>query len=139
MLLTKENITKIIPQQFPFVMVDNLISVNEIGFKSIFKVEESNFFFKDGKLQEPALIENIAQTVAAGFGYIDKESGGKPKIGFIGGISKLKIFELPLLNTLIETTIYYLHQFEKVYLIKGESFCCGKLLIECEMKIVVQE
>ena len=139
MLLTKENITKIIPQQFPFVMVDNLVSADEKGFKSTFKVEESNLFFKDGKLQEPALIENIAQTVAAGFGYIDREAGGKPKIGFIGGISKLKIHALPLLNKTIETSVTHLHQFENIYLIKGENYCDGKLLVECEIKIVVEE
>jgi len=139
MLLTKENITKIIPQQFPFVMVDNLVSADETGFKSTFKVEESNLFLKDGKLQEPALIENIAQTVAAGFGYVDKQGGGKPKIGFIGGISKLKIHALPLLNKTIETNVIHLHQFENIYLIRGENFCDGDLLVECEMKIVIEK
>jgi len=139
MLLTKENITEIIPQQAPFVMVDNLVSADETGFKSTFKVEENNLFLKDGKLQEPALIENIAQTVAAGFGFVDKQAGGKPKIGFIGGISKLNIHELPTLNKTIETTVTHLHQFENIYLIKGENFCDGELLVTCEMKIVVQE
>ncbi|PJA06186.1 MAG: hypothetical protein COX70_10020 [Flavobacteriales bacterium CG_4_10_14_0_2_um_filter_32_8] len=139
MLLTKENITEIIPQQAPFVMVDNLVSADETGFKSTFKVEENNLFLKDGKLQEPALIENIAQTVAAGFGFVDKQAGGKPKIGFIGGISKLNIHALPTLNKTIETTVTHLHQFENIYLIKGENFCDGELLVTCEMKIVVQE
>lgn len=139
MLLTKENITKIIPQQFPFVMVDNLVSADEKEFKSTFKVEENNLFFKDGKLQEPALIENIAQTVAAGFGYVDKQGGGKPKIGFIGGISKLVVHSLPSLNKTIETSVTQLHQFENIYLIKGENFCDGGLLVECEMKIVIEK
>lgn len=139
MLFTKENITKIIPQQIPFVMVDNLVSADETGFKSTFKVEVSNLFIKDGKLQEAALIENIAQTVAAGFGYVDKQAGGKPKIGFIGGISKLSVHALPALNNTIETTVTQLHQFENIYLIKGENFCDGELLVTCEMKIVVQE
>jgi len=139
MLLTKENITEIIPQQAPFVMVDNLVSADETGFKSTFKVEENNLYLKDGKLQEPALIENIAQTVAAGFGFVDKQAGGKPKIGFIGGISKLNIHALPTLNKTIETTVTHLHQFENIYLIKGENFCDGELLVTCEMKIVVQE
>jgi predicted hotdog family 3-hydroxylacyl-ACP dehydratase len=139
MLLTKENITKIIPQQVPFVMVDNLLVADEKGFKSTFKVEDTNIFFKADKLQEPALIENIAQTVAAGFGYVNQQAGGEPKIGFIGGISKLKIHALPSLNTKIETTVTHLHRFENIYLVKGENFCNGELLVECEMKIVVQE
>ncbi|MBW6481804.1 MAG: hypothetical protein K0B10_01970 [Vicingaceae bacterium] len=138
MLLNKENITEIIPQKAPFVMVDNLISADEHGFKSSFQVRKDNIFFKDEKLQEPALIENIAQTVAAGFGYVDRQVGGEPKLGFIGAISKLKVHALPTLNSEIITIIKHLYQFENVYLVKGENFCKNQLLVECEMKIVVQ-
>ncbi|PIQ15088.1 MAG: hypothetical protein COW67_10250 [Flavobacteriales bacterium CG18_big_fil_WC_8_21_14_2_50_32_9] len=138
MLLNKENITEIIPQKAPFVMVDNLISADENGFKSSFQVRNDNIFFKDKKLQEPALIENIAQTVAAGFGYVDRQTGGEPKIGFIGAISKLKVHVLPTLNSEITTIVKHLYQFENVYLVKGENFCENQLLVECEMKIVVQ-
>tara|TARA_R110001592_G_scaffold79111_3_gene237020 strand:- start:8971 stop:9390 length:420 start_codon:yes stop_codon:yes gene_type:complete len=139
MLLNKENITKIIPQQHPFVMVDSLIIADKTGFKSTFKVLDNNIFFNDGKLQEPALIENIAQTVAAGFGFIDNLNNEKPKVGYIGGISKLKIHHLPELNSEIETSIVHLYQFENIHLVKGESFSNGERLMECEMKIVVQE
>ncbi len=138
MLLNKENITEIIPQKAPFVMIDNLISADEHGFKSSFQVRNDNIFFKDEKLQEPALIENIAQTVAAGFGYVDRQAGGEPKLGFIGAISKLKVHALPTLNSEITTIVKHLYQFENVYLVKGENFCKNQLLVECEMKIVVQ-
>lgn len=138
MLLNKENITSIIPQKEPFVMVHNLVMADEKQFKSTFSVNGDNLFLEEDVLQEPSLIENIAQTVAAGFGYLDKANGGKPKIGFIGGISKLKVHHLPQLNQTIETIITHLYQFENIYLVKGENFCDGELLVECEMKIVVQ-
>lgn len=139
MLLKKNNITKIIPQQPPFVMVDNLLKANEQGFESTFIVNEDNIFFSENKLQEPALIENIAQTVAAGFGFIDKQTGGKPKIGFIGSVAKLKLHNLPDLGDLIKTKVVLLHQFENIHLVKGENYANGALLVECEMKIVVQQ
>jgi predicted hotdog family 3-hydroxylacyl-ACP dehydratase len=138
MLLNKENITSIIPQKEPFVMVHNLISADEKEFKSTFRIEDDNLFLSGTTLQEPSLIENIAQTVAAGFGYMDKSNGGEPKIGFIGAVSKLKVHRLPSLNQEINTVITHLYQFESIYLIKGENFCDGELLVECEMKIVVQ-
>lgn len=138
MLLNKENITEIIPQKAPFVMIDNLLNADENGFNSSFQVRKENIFFKDEKLQEPALIENIAQTVAAGFGYVDRQAGGEPKIGFIGAISKLKVHALPKLDTQINTIVTHLYQFENVYLVKGENYCGQELLVECEMKIVVQ-
>ena len=137
MLLTKEETANIIPQKPPFVMIDSLLSADEKSFTTSFIAEETNLFSKDGKLQEPALIENIAQTVAAGFSYIDRQKGGEPKIGFIGGISKLKINHLPNIGDKITTTVTLQYQFENIYLVKGENFVKNKPLVECEMKIVV--
>ena len=139
MLLTRENITAIIPQKFPFVMVDNVLFADEKKIESSFTVRPDNIFIENNQLKEPALIENIAQTVAAGFGYIGHKAGGKHKIGFIGAISKLKVHNLPDVNAEINTIVSHLHQFENVHLIKGENFSKGQLLVECEMKIVVQE
>ena len=45
---------------------------------------------KDNRLTEPALIENIAQTCAAGFGYLGSQTEGQPRIGYIGAISDLR-------------------------------------------------
>ena len=139
MLLTKEETAEIIPQKVPFVMIESLLSVNEKSFTTNFIAQETNVFSKKGKLQEPALIENIAQTVAAGFSYIGKKEGGEPKIGFIGAISKLKIHQLPNMGDEITTTVTLQHQFENIYLVKGENFVENAPLVECEMKIVVLE
>ncbi|PCJ00887.1 MAG: hypothetical protein COB15_02090 [Flavobacteriales bacterium] len=139
MLLSKEQTTEIIPQKAPFIMIDSLLSANEIDFKSSFVAMEQNIFSENGKLQEPALIENIAQTVAAGFSYVGQQQGGPPKIGFIGAISKLKVHQLPNIGDEINTTVTHLHKFENIYLIRGENYVNGNLLVECEMKIVVQE
>lgn len=139
MLLTKEETANIIPQKVPFVMVDSLLAVDDKSFTSTFIAEENNIFSKNGKLQEPALIENIAQTVAAGFSYIGQQEGGEPKIGFIGAISKLKIHQLPSIGEEITTTVTQQHKFENIHLIRGENYVGNNLLVECEMKIVVQE
>ena len=137
MLLTKEETAKIIPQKVPFVMIDSLVAVDDKTFTSNFIAQENNLFSKDGKLYEPALIENIAQTVAAGFSFVDRQKGGEPKVGFIGGISKLKIHHLPNVGDEITTKVSLQHQFENIYLIKGENFVGNTPLVECEMKIVV--
>jgi 3-hydroxyacyl-[acyl-carrier-protein] dehydratase len=64
---------------------------------------------------------------------------GKAKIGFIGAISRLEVFELPAINTTITTIVTPLHQLGNIYLVKGESFLEGRILLGCEMKIVVSE
>jgi 3-hydroxyacyl-[acyl-carrier-protein] dehydratase len=137
MLLNEKNIESVIPQRSPFVMISDLLKANNVNFESDFLIRKENIFIKNGLLQEPALIENIAQTCAAGFGYLNQQSGGKPMLGFIGAISKVKVHKLPEEDNRITTTITVMHQLENIYLVKGENYCGSEKLLECEMKIVV--
>ena len=87
---------------------------------------------------EPALIENIAQTCAAGFGFLaSREEHGKLSLGFIGAISKLEVFALPKLHDKINTRVVVTYQLANIFVVKGENFWEGKKLLECEMKIVL--
>jgi predicted hotdog family 3-hydroxylacyl-ACP dehydratase len=137
MKITREQIAEIIPQKAPFVMIDNLVEATGEMFESNFTVRNENIFLRDNQLTEPALIENIAQTCAAGFASLQKDQQGEPKIGFIGGITKLQVHSLPVIHEQVDTRVTVLYQLDQVFLVKGESFCSGKMLLECEMKIVV--
>ena len=137
MIVSKENIEDFIPHRPPFVMIDNLISVNEALFESDFSVSESNVLVESGFLQEAGLIENIAQTCAASFGFLDKEKDGQPKIGFIGAISRLELFELPPVTSKINTVVIPTHQLGNIIMVTGQNFLDGRMLLTCEMKIVI--
>ncbi|MDQ6477990.1 hypothetical protein [Dyadobacter sp. LHD-138] len=137
MIVTKEKIVDYIPHRSPFVMIDNLVSARADRFESDFFIEEDNVLVHSGFFEESGLIENIAQTCAAGFGYLDHQKGAEPKIGFIGAISKLEVFELPLAHSKINTIVTPTHQLGNIFLVKGENYCNGRKLLECEIKIVV--
>lgn len=137
MKIAKENITNYIPQRAPFVMIGNLVGAEETLLESDFLVEESNILCENGELSTPGLIENIAQTCAAGFGFLGHEKGEAPKGGFIGSISKMMAHSCPKIGELVETKVSVVTQFENIVLIKGESFSNGTPLLECEMKIVI--
>ena len=137
MKVSKENIKSFIPQRQPFIMIDNLLNASPTKFESDFEITSENIFLKNGILYEPALIENIAQTCAAGFGFVQSQFDGKPRLGFIGAVSKLEVHSLPNVNSIINTHVEVIHQLENIFLVKGENFCNGKKLIECEMKIVI--
>lgn len=137
MLVTKEKIAEIIPHRPPFVMIDNLLEVSESRFESDFFVRDDNILVRSGFFEESGLIENIAQTCAAGFGFLDREKEGEPRIGFIGAVSKLELFELPKVNSTIHTIVTPTHQLGNIFLVKGENYCNGRKLLECEIKIVV--
>lgn len=130
-------ILEFIPQREPFIMVHRVVSAEETKFVTQFEIKEDNIFLVDGILQEPALIENIAQSAAAGFGTLAKRNGGeKGGLGFIGSITRLVCHKLPPIGQTIETTVEVITQFGGITLIKGSNFSNKELLLECEMKIV---
>lgn len=139
MTVGKDAITRYIPHRAPFVMVDNLISATSERFESDFYITEDNMLAENGYFAETGLIENMAQTCAASFGYLDSEAAGEPKIGFIGAVSKVVVNELPPVGATIRTVVTPLHQLGNIYLVKGESFLDGRILLGCELKIVVTE
>ncbi len=135
MIINKEKIEAYIPQRAPFIMIDNLIEASAKLFKSDFKIEPENIFLDNGYLREFALIENIAQTASAGLAVTQNNTGaGKPG-GFLGGISKLKLYELPKVNDTIYTVVNLIAQLENLFLIKGINYLHGKMLMKCEMKL----
>ena len=136
-LIAKEHIETVLPHRNPFIFIDNLIDASTVEFKTDFIVQPDNIFIKNDILQEPALIENIAQTCAAGFGFLNRQSNGNATLGFIGAVTKLELFNLPVVNSMITTKAYVTYQFQNVFLVKGENYCNDKKLLECEMKIVI--
>ena len=139
MKVPQDSISQYIPHREPFIMIGSLVSVTADRFESEFLIEEHNMLAEDGRFTESGLLENIAQTCAASFGFLNREEAGEPKIGFIGAMTKVEVYELPPVNSTIRTIVVPLHQLGNIYLIKGESFVEGRILLGCEMKIVVTQ
>lgn len=137
MLIDKENIKTYIPQREPFILIDELVSADEKGFNSRFKVQTDTIFIENDTLSESALVENIAQTCAAGFGYLGSLSGGgEARLGFIGAVSRLEVFFSAKTRDQLETSVEIVNSFENIHLIEGIAKCNGVELLKCQMKIV---
>ena len=138
MLIDKEAIQNYIPQRAPFVMVDALVSATAEGFQSEYTIPEEHPLLNDDfSLAESAMVENLAQTCAAGFGFLNHSEGGEPKLGFIGAVSRLETFRLPKVNDKLETTISVISAFEAINLVEGSIFHKGEELLRCQLKIVI--
>lgn len=138
-LVQKEEINNYIPQKDPIVLIDTIDYCEGNLTKTSFKIEAEHVFVKDGCLQEPGLVENIAQTAAAKAGYEVKKLGLEPLLGFIGAIKDLKIYDLPAVGQTLQTTVEIKMEVMGVTLIYGYSEVNGKKIAECEMKIVIQK
>jgi predicted hotdog family 3-hydroxylacyl-ACP dehydratase len=138
-LITKENILNYIPQRDPICLVHNIYECTEESSKTGFKVEDGHFFVSNGELTEAGIVEHMAQSVAAGAGYMSSLKNLPPKVGFIVNIKDLMIHTLPKTGSEIITTVKLKAFVMNVTLVIINSSCNGKPVSECEMKIFIQE
>jgi hypothetical protein len=98
-------------------------------------VSGENIFVMNGLFREPGLIENIAQSAAAGVGYIYRNRKEVPPVGFIGAIKNLIIHFLPEAGSDLTTEVVTEHEVLNATLIRGRIFLHERIVAECEMKI----
>ena len=132
------NIGHLIPQKFPFVMVDTLVSFSKTDISSLFTIYNDNLFFLNDELSEPGLIENMAQTVALHTGYDFFLRGEEAPTGYIGSIKKIEIAKLPKVGEVISTHVNILQEFLGITLVEIKVFNENKEVIASgQMKTVI--
>ena len=129
------DILTLIPQRRPFVMIDRLLSFDEIESSTDFVIKEDNIFCKDGLFLETGIMENIAQTCAARIGYININNNESVKIGVIGSIKDLIITKLPKVGARLLTKVKVLSEVFAITLVEAEVYDNDELIAKCEMKI----
>lgn len=134
------NIGHLIPQKFPFVMVDTLVSFSKTDVTSSFKIKKGNLFFLNNELSEPGLIESMAQTVALHTGYDYFLRGEEAPTGYIGSIKKIEIEKLPKVGETITIHVNILQEFLGITLVEIKVFNENKdVMASGQMKTVIAE
>jgi predicted hotdog family 3-hydroxylacyl-ACP dehydratase len=128
-----------IPQKPPMVMVGKLLSVEGRRTLTSFTIREDNLFCEGKRFLEAGLIENIAQTAAAGSGYRSLMKNEPPLPGFIGGIKNLVIHSLPVAGDLLITEVSVEHEVFDATVIMGRISVNDKPVAECELKIFLSK
>jgi predicted hotdog family 3-hydroxylacyl-ACP dehydratase len=137
--MEKVNVLDLIPQRTPFVMVDEILQVDEKEASTTFYIAEGNVMSRSGKFRAGGIVENIAQTAAvlAGYGYCKR--GEEIPIGFIAGVKALIVKELPSIGDTVTTKIKLLKSLMNVLIIEGSmSNSEGKTLATSEIRIFIQ-
>ena len=124
-----------IPQKPPVVMIGKLLEVTDTRTVTSLLIRETNLFCSEGFLREPGLIENMAQTAAAGVGYVSKNAGKKLPVGFIGGLRNLHIYELPAVGREIRTEVTLEHEVFDATIVNGKIYLEEHCIADCELKI----
>ena len=101
-------------------MVDSFFGFEENRSYSGLTVTTDNLFCEAGRLQEPGIIEHIAQSAAARIGVIYTRQGEKVPLGFIGSVDIVQeVFDITLISAQVKTE--------------------EELIAECKMKIFIKK
>jgi len=136
-LLEKEAVENLIPQKFPFVMVDRMFSYSETGLVSGLKIQDSNIFLEENIFLEAGLIEHMAQSVALHTGYQFFLKNETAPTGYIGSIKDIQIKRLPQTNDTIQSNVTILQEFAGVTLVDIVTFLNDEEIANGQMKTVL--
>ena len=139
MIATGEALLALLPQRPPMVLIDALLTCADERTVSSFCVPADSVLVENGVLSEAGLIENIAQTAAAGAGYSYQQEGRPAPIGFIAAIRNLRVTGRPAVGTKLTTEVRVLNQVLEFSIVQGTVQAGDATFAECEMRIFIKD
>ena len=134
--MTTDDITSLIPQRPPILMVDRFSYEDDSLCHSELTLKEDNMFLHNGSMVPEGLLEHIAQTAAAHIGYRRKMAGEEVNLGFFGDIKRCTMGKrMPTVGQTVMTTMRVVSQVGNITMVSAESTSDGETLIECRMKL----
>ena len=130
------DIHTLIPQQAPFVMVGELLYADDTTTRTRFVVSADNPLVDRGHFTAGGLLENIAQTVAAGSGYMALQSGQTVAPGHIVSVTRFAVRSLPAPGDELFTESTIRTRIPDIIVISGRVTCNAVEIATCEMQIL---
>lgn len=127
----------LLPQQPPFQLVDFLDIAEPELIQTRFAVPDRHPLLQGDHLSEAGLIENMAQTAAAGSGYQYSRKAEAVPVGYIGAIKNLKVHRLPKKGEVIKTSVRPQYQVGQASIVSAECRMADEVLASCELTIFV--
>ena len=138
-VFTDADLFALIPQRPPIVMVDLLQNVTESEAETGLLIKEDNIFVQNGQMQEPGLIEHIAQSAAAFAGFRGYASGKEPRLGYIGELKRLFLYARPNAGARLSTHLRVLGEAAGITLLAAETKVGDDVVAAGQMKIFLKE
>lgn len=104
-------------------------------FRAAFTVPEQHVLCTDGFLSEGGLLENMAQTAAAGTGYWASLQASPPPVGYIGAIKRISILRKARAGECLQTTVRITNRVGQASIAQASLQCGDESLASCELTI----
>ncbi|MGM9758817.1 MAG: beta-hydroxyacyl-ACP dehydratase [Parabacteroides sp.] len=132
-------IEQLIPQRAPIRMVDRLLEVSEGKACCGLLVNWRNRFLElDGSMSAEGVIEHIAQSASALFGYEARQAGREaPPLAYIGEVRNFRCLRRPHAGEWLQTTIRTGPTVGDVTLLTAEVKINDEVIALTELKIAM--
>lgn len=131
-------VENLIPQKFPFVMVNSISEYSEEHLVSGFTIKEENIFVHEEVFQASGLIEHQAQSVALHTGYKFYLLGKEAPTGYIGAIKTFQAETLPKIGDQLVSEVKIINEMMGVTLVQISTKVNDQVIATSEMKTVVK-
>ncbi|NDC41112.1 MAG: hypothetical protein EBZ77_06110 [Chitinophagia bacterium] len=133
------DIIRYLPQRDPFVLVSAIEEISADSCSTSFTVPFSHYLVKDGRLTAGGLIENIAQTLAAGEAKNAELNDVALTGGYLVSVTRLNISDLPTVNDTIYTHVRLVQSILQYRIITASVTLKDTTIVTAEMKIIVHQ
>lgn len=127
---------QLVPHRLPMRLVDCLLEVQgKNGSVEALVAQECPLVSADGRLEDAALTELLAQAYAAIKGYCDLVGGQPVKQGFLVGIKKVTWLKSAMAGDCLRIDIRTLAELGDFAVAEGEVWCGDAMLAHGEIKV----
>jgi predicted hotdog family 3-hydroxylacyl-ACP dehydratase len=129
---------QLIPHRAPMQWITALTGCTETTATATAWFGENDFVVADGKVLETALVECVAQTVAAALGQRAQSGTGKTGAaanGMLVAVSNFKILTRPAAGKMLQIEIRETRRLGLMLLIAGTILCEGKTIATGELSL----
>jgi predicted hotdog family 3-hydroxylacyl-ACP dehydratase len=131
-------VEELIPHRLPMRVVDRLLEINgKDGVVEAVIAADCPLVSIDGRLEDAALTELLAQAYAAVKGYCDLIEDKPIRQGFLVGIKKVDRLLSARAGDRLKINIYTLVELDDFAVAAGEIWCDEELLARGEIKVWV--
>ncbi len=132
-------VTELIPHRPPMRLLDRLLQADSEEALAVKTFRENDYGLDGDVVGEPALIECIAQTVAAMHGYEKINSGESPGLGYLVGLAGFSIFAQPRQGQELIIKVRTIKRLGAMCLVSGSIHCSDQLQAEGQLKFFIPE
>lgn len=130
-------VENLLPHRPPMLWIESLTRCTETEVTAIACFKSNDFAAGNGAVTETALVECMAQTVAAAQGqraHLAGKSGGAMS-GMLAAVTDFRIQTPPPIGKALEIDVRELKRFGPMLLVSGEIKCEGQLIASGQLSL----